>query len=289
MFHSPASRARRLELLHDRRLVVGVAGVPQLALVDLLGGIDVLVHERGEALLELRAALAWLEVHRVSFVGGGSRCISSPARRVQHGGSQGHRLPGMTDGPGAASYRAAGVDYDALDAAKRMAIDQGAVHLPAARGRRRPRARLLPRGAGVRVRARRAGVRVRGGGAGHEVDRGAPGARRPGDQPLRRRGLRHGRRDRQRPLLRRRAAARGQRLLRDRGLGVVPAAERAGGAAGGLAQGLRGRGLRVGRRGVAVAARACSTSGTSSWRAPRWAWCPRAARPILGAELSAGR
>ena len=51
-----------------------------------------------------------------------------------------------------------------------------------------------------------------------------------GDQSLRRRRLRHGRGDRQRPLLRRRAAAGRQRLLRHRLLGVVsraPSAPRA--------------------------------------------------------------
>ncbi len=38
----------------------------QLAVVDRLGREDVLVHERGQALLEFGAALAWLKVHRVS-------------------------------------------------------------------------------------------------------------------------------------------------------------------------------------------------------------------------------
>ena len=68
MFQRPASRARDLQLLHDRRLAVGVAGLVQLALVGRLGRVDVLVHERGQALLELGAALAWLEVHRVSLL-----------------------------------------------------------------------------------------------------------------------------------------------------------------------------------------------------------------------------
>ena len=57
----------RLELLHDRRLVMRVAGLAQLALVDRLGRVDLLVHERAEALLELDTALTWLEIHRSSF------------------------------------------------------------------------------------------------------------------------------------------------------------------------------------------------------------------------------
>ena len=76
-------------------------------------------------------------------------------------------------------------------------------------------------------------------------------------QPLRRRRLRHGRGDRQRPLLRRRAAAGRERLLRDRLLGVVRARASARGA---LLEGWRAAcadaGCDVGRRRVAVAARA---------------------------------
>src|ERR1700759_3303496 len=45
----------RLQLLHERRLVVGVARVAQLLRIDRLCRVDVLVHERAEALLELGA------------------------------------------------------------------------------------------------------------------------------------------------------------------------------------------------------------------------------------------
>src|SRR5439155_4330529 len=56
----------RLELLDDRRVEVRVAGLAHLLLVDGLGGIDVLVHERGEALLVVLAAVGQLEVHAFS-------------------------------------------------------------------------------------------------------------------------------------------------------------------------------------------------------------------------------
>jgi hypothetical protein len=52
-----------LELLEDRRMEVRVAGRAHLLLVDGLGGIDVLVHERVDALHVLPAAVAGLEVH----------------------------------------------------------------------------------------------------------------------------------------------------------------------------------------------------------------------------------
>ena len=42
----PGLARAALQLLHDRRLVVRVAGLAQLALVDVLGRVDVLVHER---------------------------------------------------------------------------------------------------------------------------------------------------------------------------------------------------------------------------------------------------
>jgi hypothetical protein len=49
--------------------VMRVAGLAQLPLVDRLRRVDLLVHERGEALLELDTALTWLEIHRFSFDG----------------------------------------------------------------------------------------------------------------------------------------------------------------------------------------------------------------------------
>ncbi len=66
--HVPQAGLARanLELLHDGRLVVGIAGLAQLALVDRFGRIDVLIHELVEALLELLAAWTGLEVHRLA-------------------------------------------------------------------------------------------------------------------------------------------------------------------------------------------------------------------------------
>ena len=47
----------RLELLHHRRVEVRLAGVDELLVVDRLGRIDVLVHEREQSLAELLAAV----------------------------------------------------------------------------------------------------------------------------------------------------------------------------------------------------------------------------------------
>ena len=80
MFHRPASRARFFSSSITAGWWCGSPDSTQLALVDLLRRVDVLVHERRQALLELRAALAWLEVHRLSFGPGGSRCISTLRR-----------------------------------------------------------------------------------------------------------------------------------------------------------------------------------------------------------------
>jgi hypothetical protein len=44
---------------------VGLPGLVQLLLVDRLVGIDVLVHERQQALTQLLAAVRELEVHQV--------------------------------------------------------------------------------------------------------------------------------------------------------------------------------------------------------------------------------
>ena len=63
----PELTRARLELLHDPRLVVRVAGLAQLARVDRLRGVDLPLHECGQALLELDTALTWLEIHRFSF------------------------------------------------------------------------------------------------------------------------------------------------------------------------------------------------------------------------------
>ena len=52
-----------LELLEDRGLVVRVAGLAHLLLVDGLGGVDALVHERLEALEVLEGAGGGGEVH----------------------------------------------------------------------------------------------------------------------------------------------------------------------------------------------------------------------------------
>ena len=65
----PFARAD-LELLHDRRLTVRVAGVAQLALVHGLSRKDVFIHKRAEALFEVEAAGSGLEVHRSPPRGG---------------------------------------------------------------------------------------------------------------------------------------------------------------------------------------------------------------------------
>ena len=103
MFHNPTLARARLELLHHGRLVVGVAGLAQLALVDSLGWVDVLVHESAQALLELDAALALLKVHRVSSL----VALGLGSSPMTHKG---------------ASYRDAGVDYETLDEGKRLAM-----------------------------------------------------------------------------------------------------------------------------------------------------------------------
>ena len=69
-----------------------------------------------------------------------------------------------------ASYRDAGVDYDALDAAKRLAMLGALSTSPLLGARGGPGARRLARRAGVRVRARRAHARAGARGARHEVD-----------------------------------------------------------------------------------------------------------------------
>ena len=190
-----------------------------------------------EALLEFRTALARLEVHRSSL------------RWRQ----MAHRI--IADEPTTgASYRAAGRRLRRARRRQAPGDGQGAVDLAAAGGEGRPRAR--------RLRGEPAFVFELGGqafafvveGLGTKSIVARQVLEQPGDRPLRRRRLRHGRGDPQRPLLRRRAAAGGQRVLRDRRLGVVPAARARRVAARGLAQGVRGRGLRVGRRRVPVAA-----------------------------------
>ena len=64
----PGLARAHLQLLHDRRLVVEIARVAQLLLVDRLGWVHVLVHERHETLLEFGTARARLELHRSSSV-----------------------------------------------------------------------------------------------------------------------------------------------------------------------------------------------------------------------------
>ena len=187
-----------------------------------------------------------------------------------------------------ASYRAAGVDYDALDAGKRLAMAKALSTSPllAARG-----GRALDASRGEPAFVFELGeqtLRVRGRGPRHEVDHRPPRARAAGHQPLRRRRLRHGRGDPQRPLLRRRAAAGRQRVLRDRRVGVVPAARALRGAAGGLAQGVRGRRLRVGRGRVAVAAGDARRAARSSSPARPWGRCPAGRSAILGERLGPG-
>ena len=129
---------------------------------------------------------------------------------------------------------------------------RGAVDLRAARARAAA-ARSTPRAASRRSCSSSTGARSRswsrGSGTKSMIARQV--LEEPGRQPLRRRRLRHGRRDPQRPLLRRRAAARRQRLLRDRRLGLVPAA--------------RARRRRCSRAGAAACADAgCAWGGGES-------------------------
>ena len=154
----------------------------------------------------------------------------------------------------------------------------GAVDLGAAGGPRRSGARRLPWGARVRVRAGRAHARAGARGPRDEVDDRPRRARAAGRQPLRRGRLRRGRRDPQRPRLRGRAAARRQRLLRHRRFELVRAPGALHGAAGGLAAGLRGRRLRVGRRGVADAPRDALRAARSSSPGPPSAPSPTGRR-----------
>ena len=102
-----------------------------------------------------------------------------------------------------ASYRAAGVDYDALDAGKRLAMAKAlsTSSLLAARG-----GRALDASRGEPAFVFELGEQtfafvVEGLGTKSIIARA--GARRPGGQPLRRGRLRHCRGDPQRPLLRR--------------------------------------------------------------------------------------
>ncbi len=153
-----------------------------------------------------------------------------------------------------ASYRAAGVDYEALDAGKRLAIAKALSTSPLLAREGRPRARRLQGRAGVRVRARRAAFAfvVEGLGTKSIVAR----------HVLEGQGI-----NRFADVAYDTVAAILNDLCCVGALPLVVNAYFATGAsewylrararrvaARGLAQGVRGRGLRVGRRGVAVAA-----------------------------------
>ena len=62
-FHRPRARASSLSSSMTGGLGVRVAGLGELPRVDRLGGLHALVHERGQALGEVLAAGAGLEVH----------------------------------------------------------------------------------------------------------------------------------------------------------------------------------------------------------------------------------
>ena len=247
-----------LQFLHHGRVEVGVAGLESLLLVDLLGGVDVLVHERVQALDEIGAALAGLKVHRVLL--GGDRALGSS--------------PMSTDG---ASYRAAGVDYEVLDAGKRLAMARALATSPLMAGRG---GRALDASRGEPAFVFELGGQTLAfvvEGLGHEVDDLASGARAAGRQPLRRRRLRHRRRDRQRPLLRGSSARswstpisrRAPRSGTPRRAAPRPWSRAGTGPA--LTPAARGEG------GSLPRSRGCSPRATSSWREPRWARCPTAA------------
>jgi hypothetical protein len=59
----PTSPCLGFQLLENRRVEVRIASGGHLCLVQLLRRIDSLVHKRGQALLEVLAALAQFEVH----------------------------------------------------------------------------------------------------------------------------------------------------------------------------------------------------------------------------------
>lgn len=65
MEHVPQAPLARLglQLLHHGGLRMRIARLVQLLLVDALGRVDELIHERGQPLLEVPAAVAVLEVH----------------------------------------------------------------------------------------------------------------------------------------------------------------------------------------------------------------------------------
>jgi len=145
----------------------------------------------------------------------------------------------MSDDHGAASYRAAGVDYEALDAGKAARESPRRSpprNLLAARG---AAARALDASRGepaVRVRARRAELRVRRRGARYEVDRRAPRCSRSwGVNRFAGRRLRHGLRQSSNDLCCVGRACRSsvKRLLRHRRLRLVPRAGSRGSAARG--------------------------------------------------------
>ena len=189
-----------------------------------------------------------------------------------------------------ASYRAAGVDYEALDAGKRLAIAKALSTSPLLERARRPRARRLARRAGVRLRAGRAHARVRRRGARHEVD----------DRAARCSRSRASTASPTSPTTRSprssttcAASARCRSSSTPTSRPAPPAwyaqAERARRrCVEGWRRALRGRRLRVGRRRVAVAARAARRRRRSSWPAPPSARVPPGRAPILGEELAPG-
>ena len=178
------------------------------------------------------------------------------------------RMSQPPEGQGSA-YSSAGVDYSTLDAGKRSALTEALATsglLALAGARAVDESRGEPAFVFEAARQTLAFVVE---GAGHQVDHRPAAGGRAGRPRLRARGLRHRRRDRQRPVLRRRASARRQRVLRDRLLGLVP-----GPASG------RTRCCRLARAGAWTRARPGEAAShrrspgscrrpTSSWRARR--------------------
>ena len=186
--------------------------------------------------------------------------------------------------PGSSAYRAAGVDYEALDAGKRNALTEALATsgLLAA-----PGGRALDESRGEPAFVFEAGGQtlafvVEGLGTKSIIARQVE--EQLGVGALRQRRLRHGGGDRQRPLLRRRAAARGERVFRDRLLGVVRgrgAARRRCSPAGAR------RASTPAPSGAAGSRRPCPASSlprTSSSPAAPSASSPEGRAPILGAR-----
>ena len=276
MFHSPASRARRFSSSMTGGWKCGSPDSRSWRSYTVLGRVDVLVHERRQALLEFGTALARLEVHWVLSLGDRRRCGRSPRIIADEQRRRATAPPGWTT--------TRSTPASAWRWRRRCR--------PPRCSRRAAGARSTPRAASPRScsssAAQTLAFVVEGLGTKSIIARQV--LEEQGDRPLRGCRLRHRRGDRERPLLRRRAAARGERVLRDRRLGVVPATRALGVAARGLAPVHAPTRAACGAAASRRRSRGCSPSRTSSWRAPPSGPCPTgAARSWASASRRAMR